>query len=164
MAEPIQAIRPGPPSAANDPVSLGGVRKFRALRHLPSDHAGQLQDRLPRLVAHGALPDRENSPSCRFEFTALPGIPFDVRVELRPPEFGAGLRRSGVPAARMAVPEATVDEDCHPKPGEHDVRAARKIRRMQPETEPEQMQSTAYKPLRPGMLLTNRGHHPRSGF
>ena len=51
-------------------------------------------------------------------------IPRDGGGKLGLPEVLAGLWHRGVPAARMAMPEAAVDEADGTVPEEHEVRAA----------------------------------------
>lgn len=72
-----------------------------------------------------ALPEFEHPPSLIEEQGAITGIPCDVLSEFLLPEAFMSTRRCGVTAARMPVPEATVNENAEPVTGKHQIRPPR---------------------------------------
>ena len=62
-------------------------------------------------VAQGALPDDDHTPAGGLEGGADRGIALDGAVELGQPPGGARAGRGGIAAARVAVPEAAVEEE-----------------------------------------------------
>jgi hypothetical protein len=67
-------------------------------------------------------------------------------------------------AARMAVPEAPVDEDAHPQPRERKIRPSREIAPVQPKPVAKAVEEASDQELRLGIAPPHGGHHAASSF
>lgn len=84
-------------------------------------HAGV--QRLYNAIRRGAgilvLPDAHDCPSGLGETPVGISIALAIPLDLRAPPLG--IRRRPRHVQRAAMPEAAIDEDCYPRPAEHQV-------------------------------------------
>ena len=111
------------------------------------------------LIPRFALPDDENPPVEGPQCLFVAPIPSDILSELPRPETDSGLGCIGVPAAFVAMPEATVDEDHQPPPREHEIGATGQVLPVQPETEAELVRNSANDEFGLGVPTLDPGHH-----
>lgn len=123
----------------------------------PSDECVELPG--PR----GALPDNLHAPTQPPQCENVAAISFNVARELVVPESGAGPRRGCLGAARVTVPEATVDKDHRIPSRQHDIRRSREISTVESEAEACLMQPRPHHPLRFGIASLDPRHHPAAG-
>jgi hypothetical protein len=79
-----------------------------------------------------ALPNREHFPSIASQATYAGTVSADVVVDLSIPVLFIALRPMSNPAARMEMPEATVDQDYLLVAWQDNVRASGQIPPMNP--------------------------------
>ncbi len=73
------------------------------------------------------LPHHQNVPSKAAKHSLDALVAFSVAVQLFSPEFRTRGRFCGVSAARMLVPEASVNKDDLSPSGENEIRFSRKV-------------------------------------
>lgn len=128
---------------------------MRAAKH-PTEAAFQ-----PLQVPGLAFPYHQDTPSGFAQCPSGLGVALDVASELRIPIFRAAARSPGQPAARVLVPEASVNLDGHAVARKHDVRGSREISPMQPEAYAHRMKKSAHGEFRPSVLLSYGPHYRR---
>jgi hypothetical protein len=90
----------------------------------PTPYALGKDIRIPRAIAKYTFPHDKDSPSFVEQLLLRDFISLNICGKFVAPERAIRRRQIGVAAARMAVPEASVDEDRHAIFGKHDVRSA----------------------------------------
>ena len=86
-------------------------------------------------------------------------VALDIRLELGLPEAWSGGGHLGVSASLVEVPEAAVDKNGDLAAGHDDVRSARKVAPMQPESVARGEKQSADKKLGLRVLPSDAGHH-----
>src|SRR5947208_3564917 len=81
----------------------------------------------PVWVRYLAFPDNQNFPAESSQPASVLLVPPHVAVKPSIPEGLVVCRPSGLPASGVAMPEAAVDKNDLPMPGQHDVRCARQV-------------------------------------
>ena len=128
----------------------------------PSVHAIKGMDQCGR--GQLAFPDDRCSPSEVANRRHVAFVAFDVASELLRPELRPGLRDGGIPAAGMAMPEATMNEDGATMPRQNQIGPPRQAAVMQDVSETQAMQSLPQGQLRLGVLPPDPRHHARAGL
>ena len=62
-------------------------------------------------IVEVAFPRNENAPVGCGQLFYIPPVPRDIPLEFSSPEFGVGFRHTRNLAARMTMPETSVNED-----------------------------------------------------
>lgn len=91
-------------------------------------------------------------------------VPGDIGSELGLPELWSRRWGSCIATSFVTVPEAAMHENDRPKFGKEEVRPTREVQRMQPKPKTACMQLTPQHRFGLGVLSSNSGHHPGSGF
>lgn len=91
-------------------------------------------------------------------------VPRDVSGEFVLPEIWPRRRGCTERATLMAVPEAAMDEDCHPMLRQYHVGSARQLGNMQSEAKAMRVEQSSHGHLRPGVPTANARHHARTGL
>lgn len=140
---------------SNDaPVGRRGWRG--AFKGMP-DPLNNFREILKDLV----LPHPHDTPTEALQLQRLPPVAIDVDPQLRRPMIASGPWADIVQGA--AVPEASVDEDRQPSPGEHDIRPAHRGRSENAKSQTGRPERRAQPPLRTGVPPSNAGHLLRAG-
>lgn len=108
-----------------------------------------------------ALPYHQDAPTGFAERLSRLHVTLDIARELRMPILRAAARPFGQRAARMLMPEASVDLDRHPVTWKHNVRRSWQVGSMQPEACAHCMKKSAHGQLRPCVLLSYGPHYRR---
>src|SRR4051812_28149723 len=85
-----------------------------------------------RLVLQPAFPKREDAPALRLQGCPVGLVPRAVPADLGFPVIAVLLGHARAAGAVMTMPEAAVDKDRQPAPGQHDIRIARQVLAVQP--------------------------------
>ena len=110
------------------------------------------------LVVHLALPHNQALPPHSLQCTQGSSVASACCLELSIPVFDASAGSRSPATSFVTVPEASVNEDNLAPASEHDVRAARKIARVEAKSITVAMQKTAEAQLRASMLAANSRH------
>jgi hypothetical protein len=105
-----------------------------------------------------AFPNNDNLPAAPSKLTDFSPIARDVSVNLLVPEIDVRLWPFSSVAVSMTMPEATVDKDNRLISGQHDIRFARQVRRMQTKSVTHCVQQAAHTQLRSGITGLNPAH------
>jgi hypothetical protein len=105
-----------------------------------------------------AFPYFHYSPSQRLEKASVSGVTSDVVAELRSPKLRPSPRRGGK-AAVVSVPEATMHEEDGFKFREDQIRLARKVPAMEPETQSETVCGGTHNTFWQRVLASDATHH-----
>lgn len=108
------------------------------------------------------LPDYQDPPSLRPKFRYLAQIPCAIAFNFVQPKFCSGTGYFEI-AARMAMPEASVNEHNRAKPRKCHVRAAGKTGRMETITKTLGVQRPANDEFWSCVCAFDSSHHPTSG-
>lgn len=113
---------------------------------------------------HIAFPDHENPPPSSLEVQLVSLIAQSILLELGLPKLDIRLWKSGLWAATMLMPEATVDEDHRPPFNECKVRFAGQIAPAQTEPKSQTVGSPSHGKFRLRIPAANRSHITGSSF
>lgn len=105
-----------------------------------------------------AFPDDKYRPTHFTKFGTGGGIALLVSEQLRSPILKPRARQSSSAAARMQVPETSVNENDFRLFGKHNIRASGKIGSMEPVAEPATMKKTSNLALRLRILALDAPH------
>lgn len=105
-----------------------------------------------------AFPDNDHAPAQTAKLTGVLPVIRDVPRKFVRPDFLVGLGGGRAFASLVPVPEAPVDEDHGAISGQYDVRLAREVSHMEPESVAGAVQQAADGPLRAGVLAPNLRH------
>lgn len=129
----------------------------RACRHLDDlPHDG----REPGGIAGLALPDDQDTPAEPLKRGPARHISRDVALKLRQPVCLIADRPPREPAARMLVPEASMDQHRQTAARQDHVRTAGQVRAMQAKPKTGPVQGLSNEDLGPSMPLADRPHYP----
>ena len=109
--------------------------------------------------AKGTFPDNRYTPALFEQLMSITPVPLHVGTKFRLPEFRSGGWRRRVPTARVAVPEAPVNEADRAEPAKHQVRRSRKAPIVQAIPDPSRMQGTAKEQFRYSVPASDSCHH-----
>jgi len=102
------------------------------------------------------FPDMQRLPTHFTKAAIVAPIPGNGGIELRSPPVAIRLRTH--PMLGAGVPEATIDEYSHPKPGQHEIRLSGEVPAVKPKANPACMKSTPQRNLGPGVPRPLTGH------
>jgi hypothetical protein len=139
-------------------VQSGAVSKRMASKSNQPISASTVFSTCPAASEHSHIVATRQPFGQQLSFYA--SVASDVAFELRAPEVGPGRWRGCEPAVFMAVPEASMNENCDFLAWKHNVRTPCKILAMQSKADANSMQRATKSDFRPGVSMANGGHHP----
>lgn len=105
---------------------IGREDELSARAEKPFDFVGQMIQ-----VLSLALPNNQNAPAHFLQGLLVPSVTANVAIQLLSPELAPGSGDPVCRAARVAMPETTVDEDYLAPRAEHQIGAAWKLLGME---------------------------------
>lgn len=111
--------------------------------------------------ADATFPQFKDPPTLLKQQGSVPEVSFNVLVKLNSPELFASSRGSGIPAAKVSVPEATMYKNAEIVAGEHDIWTTGKLLRMQSIPKPMTMQQFPDLQFGRCIAAADSCHHPR---
>lgn len=110
------------------------------------------------------LPKLEDTPSPLEQLDSVTGISSHVLVEFQSPEFFTSPRSCGIPAVRVPVPEAAMDENAKVVARKHHVWPTWELSKMKSIPEAMPMQQLPDLHLGERITAANSSHHARPDF
>jgi hypothetical protein len=135
--------------------------------HFVANGSGGVQELLDPMenrlrIPKPALPNDDYAPAQAAEPADMFFVVGNIPCEFIHPKLPVALGSGGIFAPLVAVPEATVDEYHGPVPRQNNVRLARQVLDVKPETVACAVQQAADLPLRAGVCGPYLRHVPAS--